>query len=238
MIKNTLKMLLATTGFEIRRRVAAVTNPHMTFLHDKGVDCVFDIGANVGQSIGLFRSLNFSGPIVAFEPVSHLFQQLKQRASEDGNCVAHRMAVGDVNGTISINVSGGHGGASSVLSMTKQTADLAPDQAVVRIEEVPICTLDWACGEFYPDGNRLFVKLDVQGLEKHCIVGAGRSLERVVAIKTEMSIVQNYCDESTIIELLPLLHSHGFSPVFIEEGWRNPRSGELLQCDIWFQRRN
>ena len=239
MIKNALKSLLKRTGFEIRRSAADIgESPHAAFMRNKEVDCVFDIGANIGQSIGLFRSLNYFGPIHAFEPVSHLFQQLTQRAHSDGNCVAYRSAVGDLNGTVRINVSGGHGGASSVLFMTEQTAHLAPDQVPIRTEEVPICTLDWACREYYPKGDRLFVKLDVQGLEEQCIKSGESSLARVVGIKTEMSIVQNYLDEATMLDLIPLLDAHGFSPVFIEEGWRNPHSGELLQCDLWFQRRD
>jgi FkbM family methyltransferase len=237
-IRRLVKTVLNHCGFDIRRLQPYVEHPYRRFFREKNIDCVFDIGANIGQSLGLFRSHGFSGPIYAFEPVSHLFEKLNARVATEDNVKAISMAVGDIDGTASVNVSAGHGGASSILSMTERMLQLAPDQAVIRSEEVPIHTIDWLCDAYYPKGNSLFIKLDVQGFEKKCIVGAKKSLHRVAGIKAEMSFVPNYLEESTLTELLPLLYSLGYAPVFIEEGWRNPDTGELLQCDIWFQRQN
>jgi len=74
------------------------------------------------------------------------------------------MAVGDIDGLAKMNVSAGHGGASSILPMTERALKLAPDQAVIRTGEVPIHTLDWLCQAYYPKGDHLFIKLDVQGV--------------------------------------------------------------------------
>jgi len=54
-LRDVIKSTLARCGFELRRTQPLVEHPHCRFIREKGIDCIFDIGANIGQSIGLFR---------------------------------------------------------------------------------------------------------------------------------------------------------------------------------------
>ena len=45
----------------------------------ENLNCVIDVGANVGQSIDIFLKLNSEVEIFAFEPNPKLFQKLKKK---------------------------------------------------------------------------------------------------------------------------------------------------------------
>jgi FkbM family methyltransferase len=200
------------------------------------VNAIFDIGANIGMSAELFRSIGFRHLIVSFEPVSHLFSQLKDRAVKDPLWYIENVALGDAIGEGEINVSGGHAGASSILEMTENVIKNAPDQCVVRKEKIRIKTLDSLINDYYVMGDRLFLKIDVQGYEKNVLDGAMQSLSRVIGIGMEMSIVKNYEGEQLIGDILPYIYSLGFRLVSLERGWSNPVTGEIYQINGIFFR--
>ena len=121
--------------------------------------------------------------------------------------------------------------------MSERLRAAAPDQAITHIEKVAMHTVDWAVEKYYPSGDRLFLKLDVQGYEKQCLLGAKNSLNRIVGIKAEFSLVKNYEGEPLLYEIIPMLYGYGYYPVSIEEGWSNTQTGELYQVDVCFFRR-
>src|ERR1700694_2473936 len=73
-------------------------------LESRQVDVILDIGANSGQYTTGLRGAGFKGRIVSFEPLSGPFSLLKSKASKDPLWDCQRCALGDVDGTISINV--------------------------------------------------------------------------------------------------------------------------------------
>ncbi len=196
-----------------------------------GVDTIFDIGAHAGQSGDHFRSLGFKGKIVSFEPIRYLFDKLEAKAHRDPLWDVENVALGLNAGKAEINVSGGHGGASSLLEMTDNVIDNAPDQKVSRKEQVEVVTLSSMLAKHYPCGDRCFLKIDVQGYEKYVLEGGLDSLDRVIGMKVELSLVENYKGELLLNDMLPFLHELGFRSVSFENGWRNTNSGELYQVD-------
>lgn len=67
--------------------------------------------------------MGYSGKIVSFEPVSHLYEQLSLNAKSDPLWFTEKLAVGRSACQVEIHVSGGHAGASSVLEMTDKCTD-------------------------------------------------------------------------------------------------------------------
>ena len=68
------------------------------------VDCVFDVGAHVGEYATSLRRAGYSGDIVSFEPVSGSFRELKERAAPDPRWHVHQTALGDTDEIREINV--------------------------------------------------------------------------------------------------------------------------------------
>ena len=192
---------------------------------------MFDVGANIGMSGQYFRNLGFKGKIVSFEPVSDLFRQLSQTASKDPLWLCENVALGELEGTETINISGGGGGASSLLMTDGKIQEKDPELGVVGQETVRVSTLASAMRKYYPDGDRLFLKLDAQGYEKKILNGGLMELHRVVGMRIEMSIVRIYQEEPLIYEMLPCLYDLGFRLCAIEEAWSNRETQEVYQID-------
>lgn len=196
-------------------------------------DAIMDIGANIGMSAESYLNIaKFKEPIYSFEPVSHLYKALEANARTFENWYPIKKGIGDFNEKQIIHVSGGHGGASSILTMTDELEKIAPDMKVFKEEEIEIVTLT----DFYIQNNlefkKIFLKIDVQGYESNVLKGAEPILDKVAGMKIELSIIKQYKEEKDIFELLPYLLNKGFSVYTIEEGWRNPQTNELLQVDI------
>ena len=155
-----------------------------------GVDTIFDIGANAGQSGVHFRSLGFKGKIVSFEPIRYLCQKVEDKARRDPLWYVENRALGLNAGKAEINVSGGHAGASSLLEMTANVIQNAPDQIVIRKEQVEVVTLSSMLEKHYPSGDRCFLKIDVQGYEKNVLDGGLDRIDRVIGMKLELSLVR------------------------------------------------
>jgi FkbM family methyltransferase len=197
-----------------------------------GVDAIFDIGANIGMSAESYRAAGFRGPIVSFEPVPSLYAELKRRSQADQLWHTVPLALGSQCGHAEIHVTGGHAGATSLLQMTDNVVKHAPDQAVVDTQRIELSTVDDVMAEHYPDGDRLFLKIDVQGYERQVLEGAQQSLPRIVGMKLELSLVENYLGETLLTEMLPMLYDLGYRAVCIERAWGNDSTQEIFQVDV------
>jgi len=236
MLAHIVRRAFRSVGLEIGRYTASTGNVLERMMRRYGVDMVFDIGASTGQSGEYFRSIGFSQNIVSFEPVRHLFLQLQARAASDPRWLAENAALGRTMASAEMNVSGGHGGASSLLEMTDNVRLNAPDQRVIAKERVSVTTLDAMLAKHYPAGDRCFLKIDVQGYEKPVLEGGLGGIQRVVGMKMETSLVENYKGETLLVDMLPFVYGLGFRLVGLENGWGSERTGELYQVDCIFFR--
>lgn len=235
-MKRALKRGGQLLGLDIRWYVPRPQHELSTLLELFRVDTIFDIGANVGNSGQYLRNIGFTKKIVSFEPVSELYRSLEEKARSDPLWLCERAAIGDVQGDTEINVSGGGGSASSFLEMTDNIKQNAPSLLYTGREKVKMSTVDSVIDRYYPHGDRLFLKLDVQGYEKNALDGARDSLHRVVGMKIEMSVVESYEGEPLIQEMLPYLYSLGFRLHGIEAGWSNHLTQEIYQVDAFMFR--
>jgi FkbM family methyltransferase len=77
----------------------------------------FDVVANIGQFAEELRSVGFAGKIISFDPLTTAHAQLRNSAQNDSKWLVHpRIAVGDKNGEIEVNIAG-NSELSSVLPM-------------------------------------------------------------------------------------------------------------------------
>jgi FkbM family methyltransferase len=206
-------------------------------LESRQVDVVFDVGANSGQYAAGLRRAAYKGRIISFEPLSGPFSVLESKASKDPLWDCRRYALGDVVGTISINVAGNTGQSSSVLPMLKSHQDAYPPANYIGTEDVPIYRLDSVAPEILRPTDVIFLKIDVQGFEKQVLAGSKSTVnDRCVGMQLELSFVPLYEGGMLIPEALDLIYSLGFTLTGLLPCFMDARNGRMLQADGIFFR--
>ena len=220
----------------LREDLEPFWRPRLELLRDADVDVVLDVGANTGQYARSLREKGWPGPMVSFEPLSSAYADLEAAAAADPAWSVRRVALSDAAGDAEFQVAG-NSASSSLLPMTELHSDAAPHSAVVATERVPVARLDDVIDEVAPDTRRAWLKLDVQGGELGVLRGAERTLDRVGVIDAELSLDTLYEGQPDLMEVVGWLREHGFDLVKLEEAFRHPQTGQLLQCDGLFVRR-
>ena len=233
-MKSFLKKTFRSLGLNFRRYDP--THDLSELLRLYRVETVFDVGANAGVSGRYFRNLGFKGKIVSFEPVAQYYKLLKQEAAGDSLWTCENVALADVESEQEINVSGGFGSASSFLEKRGETWESAPELEYVGRERVRVTTVDLAALEHYPEGDRLFLKLDVQGYERKVLEGASKTMPRIIGVRIELSVSPCYEQEPSMWEMMTYLYELGFRLCAIDEAWSNLKTREVYQMDAVFFR--
>lgn len=190
-----------------------------------------------GSTPGVCAARAFAGRIVSFEPLPGPFAVLQRSASTDPLWECRRCALGDVDGTISINVAGNEGASSSVLPMLKRHQDAFPPANYVGAQRVPIHRLDSVAADVLRPNDIAFLKIDVQGFEKQVIAGGDSTVhDRCVGMQLELSFQPLYEGGMLIREALDLVDSLGFTLSGLQPGFTDPRNGRMLQADGIFFR--
>jgi len=206
-------------------------------LGSHGAPTVFDVGANTGQFAQKLRDGGFRGRIVSFEASSAAHANLKKNATRDADwIVAPQMALGDRNGTVSLNIAG-NSASSSVLPMLPSHVVADPKSRYTGSEMVELRTLDNVAKEFVSGANGVFLKLDVQGMEYQVLQGASQFIDNVVGIQAELSLVPLYEGERLFDDMFHELETRGFDLWSLVPGFINPDTGRLLQLDAIFFRK-
>lgn len=239
-LKRRLRLGLRRAGIDVARYPES--DPLfgvVRLLEHFGVDCVIDVGANSGGFAAAIRGLGYSGRIVSLEPVSGPFELLAAQAAKDPAWEAFRIAAGDEDCDIRINVAGNEGHSSSILAMLDTHTDAAPDSNYVGTEVVVQRRLDGLLPELGIGSARpVFLKLDVQGYEASVLDGAVElfSTGAIAGLQMELSLVPLYAGAITFQEGLDRGERLGMSLVGLVPGFADPRSGRLLQADAVFIR--
>jgi FkbM family methyltransferase len=238
-IKHLVRKCLWRAGWDLkrldRRPSEAAQLVRQLFVHQ--IDVVFDVGANTGQFAEMLRNAGFQGRIVSFEPSTVAHSALSKRARREANWViAPRMALGDHDGAITLNLAG-NSASSSVLPMLPSHVRAAPESRYIGSETVDLRTLDSVSTELATDTERLFLKLDVQGFEHKVLQGAGQVLRRVAGIQLELSLVPLYDGEHLFHPMLHDLEERGYELWSVIPGFVDLDTGRLLQLDAIFFRK-
>jgi FkbM family methyltransferase len=202
-----------------------------------GIDCVIDVGANTGGYASTIRNLGYTGRIVSLEPLSGPFEELAARAAKDPAWEAIRVAAGDADREITINIAGNAGASSSVLAMLDAHADAAPGSRYVGTEIVQQRRLDGLLPELgIGPAHAAFLKLDVQGYESAVLDGAIELFagKAITGLQMELSLVPLYAGAITYKQGLDRAERLGMSLMGLLPGFSDPRSGQLLQTDAVF----
>ncbi len=188
---------------------------HLTQLfRAKHINCVIDVGANVGQYAQMLRNSGYRGRIFSIEPVQSTFDTLQRARPGDHNWRKMRCALGTEHGQLQLNVCAASTG-SSFLTPTPGSIPWDNDWElqVDHVEEVTVFTLDEIfddCTKGIPE-PRVHLKLDTQGWDVRVVEGGEQSMERIATMQSELSFQPTYDGMTDWRKALSLYESYGFA---------------------------
>jgi FkbM family methyltransferase len=235
--KQALHDALHAVGVDVVRYRSTVF-PHLRrreLLVEQAIDVVLDVGANDGGYGRELRRDGFARRIVSFEPLSGAYTSLADAAEADPQWACNNVAVGREDGEALIHVAG-NAMSSSLLPMGDRHAAAAPESRYVGSEQIHIVRLDTLRPQILGESDRVFLKIDVQGLELAVLDGAPETLRQVRALELELSLFPLYEGEPAVDDVLRRLDHEGFNLLSFHGGFREP-AGQLLQVDGLFVRR-
>lgn len=195
------------------------------------VNCVLDVGANVGQYARLLRSLGYRGRIVSLEPVARPLRRLREAAAHDPRwrvlpCAAGaettRAVIHAAPGTLSSLLPAsdfGRGWSSRLEQTTPETV------SVRRLDEV------WEEATSGIARPRVFVKLDTQGYDLAAFAGLGDRASDVVGLQSELACVPLYQGMPLLPEQLSVYQAAGLELAGMFPVSREPRTQRVIEYD-------
>jgi FkbM family methyltransferase len=238
-VKSSTRQFLRRIGLEINRFNTSQSHAARVGaqLRNNEIDCVLDVGANDGGYGEFIRVAGFKGHIVSFEPQADAHRALVKKCRGDGKWhIAARMALGDAEGELDINIAG-NSASSSLLRMLPSHAESAPQSKYVRKERVAVHRLDALDEPIITAATRIYLKIDTQGYEMPVLLGASGIMDKIVGVQLEMSLIPLYEGQSLFQELLAWLDEAGFEMWGVVPGFMNQKTGRMLQLDGIFYRR-
>jgi hypothetical protein len=107
------------------------------------------------------------------------------------------------------------------------------DLRIWRVEPVPMCRLDSILPDIAPDfrESRILLKMDTQGYDLEVFSGVGSVLPYVVALQSELPMLDIYHEMPSLANALAIYIDSGFRitgafPVTVEK-----KSGSILEFD-------
>jgi FkbM family methyltransferase len=240
LVKDAIRRVVRVSGYDIVKwhRVPPDVAARKRLLDGFGIDTVLDVGANAGQFGSALREpMGYRGRIVSFEPLADAFAGLKCLADEDATWEAHNIAIGELDGALTLHVSKNRV-SSSFLEIRETSTSVEPQSAYESECLVKVRSLDSLLPELgvVKPGSRIMLKLDTQGFESRVIAGARESLSSMSLVQMELSLVRLYDDEVLFLDMCNQMRSLGFDLISLDPGFADVATGRLLQVDGIFAR--
>jgi len=205
-----LRRFLHSRGVAVKRFHSMPEARRTRILASRGVDVVFDVGANFGQYASFLRSAGYTGRIVSFEPVSATYAKLAERSSGDAGWDAHQVAVAATPGTLEMNVTANLSFSSPLRPRIGTAEQLDRDAALIRTETAQADTLDNLVARLVGPNETIAVKMDVQGYETAVLDGGPETISRAQVVELELTVVPTYEGETLAPALLARMFDSGF----------------------------
>jgi hypothetical protein len=106
----------------------------------------------------------------------------------------------------------------------------------VGTETVEVATLDQLRASLLNAGDRVYLKIDVQGAELAVLDGAGPFLSQVLAVELELALFPLYEDHADWRVICDRLAELGFAFFAVDPGYTDWDSGRLVEMDGLFVR--
>lgn len=234
-LKKIVKRAFHAAGLNISRVRNDKRPPTPLVYH--GIELVFDVGASAGLYGRHARAEGYKGRIVSFEPLPDAYAKLTEIASADPLWTVHkRCAVGSEAGEAEINISG-NSLSSSLLNMLQSHTSAEPGSSYIGKAKTDVIALDSVFDLYHVNGEKTHLKIDTQGYESKVLKGVERNLKNIFAVELEMSLVPLYEGQDLYMHFLHFFEENNFYLWSLEPVFANPETGQLLQFDAVFVRK-
>lgn len=167
-----------------------ISMDELIFAYLKPGYTVLEAGAHNGTDTKRLAALT-KNKVFAFEPVPHLFAQLKSQTQNIKNVSIFNKALGDSDQKLQMFVSDGQSDASSSLLRPARHLEKNPEVTFNNVIEVDMITLDsWALENNVE--NIDFMWLDMQGYEYNMLKASKTMFARLKVLYTEVSTIELY----------------------------------------------
>ena len=172
---------------------------------------IFDVGANIGQSIELFRKNIPNCLIHSFEPSPEAFSELSERWGREKGITLNQFALSEQGGVHKFYATETSVASSLLPPDPKLTSLSKDDKYNYKLMDVACETLDNYC-QLHKIDHVDILKLDVQGTELSVLKGAKKLLDnsRVRFIFLEAIFAETYIHQWRLKDMLNLTESYGY----------------------------
>ena len=233
-IKKIIRLIIDWSGLSVYRHPQLpVGADYRKFIRQRfgknSIRTVFDVGANRGQFCLHCHEIFEAAAIYSFEPVTEVFQTLKQETKHIRNISAHNFAFGNEKGSETIFLQEDSKVNSLHPPVNKKEGSTGKSQLV------QINTIDDFCAE-----NKIkkidLLKIDAEGYDLHVLKGATRLLSdrKVLFVFIEVTFDENNAGNSSFTEINDFLKSFGFKPIGFYNQSIHDNSSRMNYCDALF----
>jgi FkbM family methyltransferase len=212
--KRVFQQAVRRVGFHIGRYppVDSLAYHLKTLLRLLEIDYVLDVGAHMGEFAESMRELGYTGEIRSFEPVRSSFEALTKARAADKAWRGENIALGPEDGELEMNICEGSVFNSFLKPVDNDEIRFREQTRVVRVEKVPVRRLEAVLDEILAErpGAKIFLKMDTQGYDLQVLRGAGRRIDTVRALITELAARSTYANMPSLPEALIELGRFGF----------------------------
>ena len=177
------------------------------------VDCVFDVGANVGQYARMLRqNAKYKGRIVSFEPLAEEFEELTNAAKADDLWQVERTGITSHGGTRTFNVMQASKFSSFAEPVFEATDKFAAATTILQRDSIETLSLASAYERYQRryGFQRPFLKLDTQGLDLEILTGSASILQKFVGFQSELAVKKIYETSEEFRKAIAIYSDLGF----------------------------
>lgn len=209
---------------------------NQTWLQHINIATVLDIGAHNGHFAAVINTVLPYAQIYSFEPLPDCFDELQRRMANVKNFMGFNIAIGAQLKELEFERNS-FTASSSFLKMTKLHKTAFPHTIDSHNLKVKIEELDTIAKEISII-EPLLIKIDVQGYEERVLRSGENTVKRAAVIIVETSFEELYENQPMFHDIYSLLINWGFTYKGALYQLHNPQTGQVLQADSIFIKKN
>jgi FkbM family methyltransferase len=166
------------------------------------VNCVLDVGANIGQYVDMLRyDVGYHGDVISFEPASGPYRELHRAARHDARWRTVRLALGHEATASNLNIYADSQFNSLYNPTVLGLRQFSKHLQHVATERVHVERLDNVVRPL-TQAQSMLLKIDTQGHELAVLEGAYESLQRIAVVQLEVPVLQIYDGTTQLRDVL------------------------------------